>query len=143
MTTVRIPPVYMKTRSLLCSCVQLNVHSDCLVYNNTKRLLQYFITSTCPLQRVQTRSLSHLTSHSRDGSHLGSQDPNSHALSPPRSPLRSSPSRRVPDHSSFACAIVIGAELPPLTCDRTISSGGDVLAPPTRRLNATGPKLVT
>ena len=84
MTTVRIPPVYMKTRSLLCSCVQLNVHSDCLVYNNTKRLLQYFITSTCPLQRVQTRSLSHLTSHSRDGSHLGSQDPNTiHFKQPP------------------------------------------------------------
>ena len=75
-TTVRISLVYRKTRSLLCSCVQLIVHSDCLVYNDTKPLLQYFITATCPLHRVQTRPLSHLTSHSRDGSHLGSQDPN-------------------------------------------------------------------
>ena len=75
-STVRISLVYRKTRSLLCSCVQLIVRSDCLVYNNTKPLLQYFITATCPLHRVQTRPLSHLTSHSRDGSHLGSQDPN-------------------------------------------------------------------
>lgn len=75
-TTVRISLVYRNTRSLLCSCVQLIVHSDCLVYNNTKPLLQYFITATCPLHRVQTRPLSHLTSHSRDGSHLG-QGPNS------------------------------------------------------------------
>ena len=71
----RISLVYRKTRSLLYSCVQLIVHSDCLVYNNTKPLLQYFITATCPLHRVQTRPLSHLTSHSRDGSHLG-QGPN-------------------------------------------------------------------
>ena len=75
-STVRISLVYRKTRSLLCSCVQLIVHSDCLVYNNTKPLLHFFITATCPLHRVQTRPLSHLTSHSRDGSHLGSQDPN-------------------------------------------------------------------
>ena len=75
-STVRISLVYRKTRSLLCSCVQLIVHSDCLVYNNTKPLLHYFITATCPLHRVQTRPLSHLTLHSRDGSHLGSQDPN-------------------------------------------------------------------
>ena len=74
-STVRISLVYRKARSLLCSCVQLIVHSDCLVYNNTKPLLQYFITATCPLHRVQTRPLSHLTSHSRDGSHLG-QGPN-------------------------------------------------------------------
>jgi hypothetical protein len=75
-TIVRISLVYRKTRSLLCSCVQLIVHSDCLVYNNTKPLLQYFVAATCPLHRVQTQPLSHLTSHSRDGSHLGSQDPN-------------------------------------------------------------------
>ena len=81
-TTVRISLVYRKTRSLLCSYVQLIVHSDCLVYNNTKPLLQYFITATCPLHRVQTRPLSHLTSHSRDGSHLGSQDPNRFLLQP-------------------------------------------------------------
>jgi hypothetical protein len=76
-TTVRTSLVYRKTRSLLCSCVQLIVHNDCLVYNNTKPLLQYFITATCPLYRVRTRPLSHLTLPSRDGSHLGSQDPNS------------------------------------------------------------------
>jgi hypothetical protein len=39
----RISLVYRKTRSLLCSCVQLIVHSDCLVYNNTRPLLQYCI----------------------------------------------------------------------------------------------------
>ena len=61
-TIVRISLVYRKTRSLLCSCFQLIVHSDCLVYNNTKPLLQYFITATCPLHRVPTRPLSHLTS---------------------------------------------------------------------------------
>jgi hypothetical protein len=72
--TVRISLVYRKTRSLQCSCVQLIVHSDCLVYNNTKPLLLYF-PNPCPLHRAPTRPLSHLTSHSRDGSHLG-QGPN-------------------------------------------------------------------
>jgi hypothetical protein len=81
-STVRISLVYRNLRSQQCSCIQLIVHSDYLVYNIIKPLLQYFITATCPLHRVQTRPLSHLTSHSRDGSHLGSQDPNS--ILPPR-----------------------------------------------------------
>jgi len=36
---VRISLVYRKTRSLLCSYIQLIVYSDYLVYNNTKPLL--------------------------------------------------------------------------------------------------------
>jgi hypothetical protein len=60
-STVRISLLYRKTRSLLYSCAQLIVHSDCLVYNNTKPLLLQY-TSPCPLQRVPTQPLSHMTS---------------------------------------------------------------------------------
>jgi hypothetical protein len=55
----RIFLVYRKTRSLLCSCVQLIIHGDCLLYNNTKPLLPHY-TLQCPLHRVSTRPLSHL-----------------------------------------------------------------------------------
>jgi hypothetical protein len=55
-----------KARPLLYSCVRLIVHSNCLVYNNTKPLLPHF---TCISHRVPTRPLSHLTLHSSDGEH--------------------------------------------------------------------------